>query len=112
MDAIVTFDGSGRVELFNQAAEKVFRCSAAQALGAPLDRFLTGELRRAVESAMQGMAGRQTTHCFLLGRTQLYALRANGEKFPIEATISFAQAGQRRLFTLILRDIDERRRAE
>jgi PAS domain S-box-containing protein len=112
MDAIVTFDRSGRVELFNQAAEKVFRCSAAQALGAPLDRFLTGELRRAVDSAMQGMAGGQTTHCFLFGRTQLYALRANGEKFPIEATISFAQAGQRRLFTVILRDIDERRRAE
>jgi PAS domain S-box-containing protein len=144
MDAIVTFDGSGRIELFNRAAEKVFKCGADSAIAGPLARFLTEDLRRAVESAMQAMVCGQTTHSFLLGRTQLCALRADGERFPIEATISYAdgafslastrrgrehrpeptagantppawnaaQAGQRRLFTLILRDIDERRRAE
>ena len=112
MDAIVTFDGSGRVELFNRAAEKVFKCDAGGAIGGPLDRFLTEELRRAVESAMQAIVCGQTTHSFVIGRSQLRALRGDGEKFPIEATLSHAQAGQRRLFTLILRDIDERRRAE
>jgi PAS domain-containing protein len=41
MDAIVTFDASKKIELFNQAAEKTFRCSAQEILGQPLDRFLT-----------------------------------------------------------------------
>jgi formate hydrogenlyase transcriptional activator len=112
MDAIVTFDGSGRIELFNRAAEKVFRCPPAEAIDGALGRFLTDELRGAVETAMQAMVCGHASHSFLLGRAQLFALRADGERFPIEATISHAQFGQRRLYTLILRDIDERRRAE
>ena len=40
------------------------------------------------------------------------AVRANGEKFPIEITVSRVQAGREKLFTAILRDISERMRAE
>jgi formate hydrogenlyase transcriptional activator len=39
-------------------------------------------------------------------------LRADGDEFPIEATISQVEVGGHNLFTLILRDIDDRRRAE
>ena len=39
-------------------------------------------------------------------------MRADGDAFPIEATISQVEVGGRNLFTLILRDIDERKRAE
>ena len=42
----------------------------------------------------------------------LSAKRAGGEEFPVEATISQAGVRGRRLFTLILRDVDERGRAE
>ncbi len=42
----------------------------------------------------------------------LSALRANGEQFPIEATISQVQVAGQKLYTVILRDITERKRAE
>ena len=112
MDAIITFDGAGRIELFNRAAEKVFRCQAQEAIGGTLNRFLTKDLRRLVETSMPTVVNGQTSHSFLFGRNQLYALRVNGEQFPIEATISYAQVGPQHLYTMILRDIDERRRAE
>jgi transcriptional regulator with GAF, ATPase, and Fis domain len=40
------------------------------------------------------------------------AIRAGGETFPIEASLSCTQAGDQTLFTLILRDVKERKQAE
>src|SRR5262245_10697518 len=42
-DAIITADEAFRITVFNEAAEATFRCPAAQAVGAPLDRFVPQE---------------------------------------------------------------------
>src|SRR5208337_2091266 len=49
MDAIVTFDSQRRVVLFNESAEKIFRISAAGAIGGTLDQFLTDGLRKLID---------------------------------------------------------------
>ena len=40
MDAIITTDDQQRILVFNAAAEKMFRCPAAEALGQPVTRFI------------------------------------------------------------------------
>src|SRR5207247_129672 len=112
MDAIITFDAARRVELFNDAAEKVFRCPAAQALGLPLDRFLTEGFKNALDSALHAFARGSQTPPYVWTPGGLTARRADGREFPIEATISQVEVGGRTLYTLILRDLDERREAE
>src|SRR5208337_269633 len=42
----------------------------------------------------------------------VWGLRQNGEEFPIEASISRLHAGGERLFTVIMRDVTERKRLE
>jgi PAS domain-containing protein len=66
MDAIVTFDGGLKIELFNEAAEKIFRCKADHAIGASLSRFLTESFfRSALESSMRAAAGGDQTHPYV-----------------------------------------------
>src|SRR5260221_14697591 len=47
MDAIISVNDEQRIVGFNAAAEKMFGCPAAEAIGAPLDRFIPGRFRAA-----------------------------------------------------------------
>lgn len=112
MDAIITVDGGQRIVLFNRAAEAVFRVSAAEMLGTTMDRLLPERFRadhgRHIDTfADTGVTSRR------MGRLDgIMGLRSDGEEFPIEASISQVATTRGRFFTVILRDITERRRAE
>jgi PAS domain S-box-containing protein len=106
MDAIVTLDQSGRVIFFNRAAERMFRCSAAQAIGQPCERFLSAPLRRII---IQSSGGASLTAMWVPEGHN--AVRADGEVFPIEASLSCAETGGQSIHTLILRDMAERNKA-
>ncbi|MDX2170124.1 MAG: sigma 54-interacting transcriptional regulator [Deltaproteobacteria bacterium] len=113
MDAIVTFDAARRVALFNRAAEQVFACPASAALGEPVDRLLGAALLEAVERGMAaGSAESRGSDAYLWAPGGLTARRGDGSEFPVEATLSYASPDGGALYTLILRDVDERRRAE
>ena len=47
MDAIISTDDSQRIVIFNPAAERMFHCPAADAIGTPLDRFIPSRYRAA-----------------------------------------------------------------
>jgi PAS domain S-box-containing protein len=111
MDAIVTCDGTRRIALWNDAAEQVFRCPAGEAIGTPIDRFLTDGFARALDASMASLAERGE-RSYVWAPGGLSARRGDGGEFPIEATLSHVEAGGRELYTLILRDIDARQRAE
>ena len=108
MDAIITVDGGQRIVVFNAAAEHMFGCSAAEAIGEPLDRFIPARFRTAHHAYVARFAGTGDTSRRMGLQSALSALRADGTEFPIEASISQAMAGGQKLLTVILRDITER----
>jgi PAS domain S-box-containing protein len=112
MDAIISVDEQQRIVVFNRAAEKVFGCPAAEAIDHPLDRFIPAQFREAHRRHVQAFASSGTTSRSAHSPGILSGLRANGEEFPMEATISQVTVGGERLYTVILRDITERKRAE
>ncbi|WP_454825695.1 PAS domain-containing sensor histidine kinase [Paraburkholderia xenovorans] len=112
MEAIITIDEQQRIVIFNPMAEQVFGCSAMDAIGAPLARFIPDRFRAAhaqhvAQFGVTGVSDRQ------MGKQRVLAgLRANGEEFPLEASISQIRDGNIRLYTVMLRDITERVKAE
>ena len=113
MDAIITVDEAQNIVLFNRAAEQVFRVRREEMLGTPLDRLLPGRFRGAHRGHVEGFGRTGVTSRRMGDVTTLWALRPESEEeFPIEASISqIAQEG-RRFYTVILRDITVRKRAE
>jgi PAS domain S-box-containing protein len=114
MDAIVVFDTDGQVSLFNRAAERMFGRTADEALGNDARMLFPEPMKHEsldricqVSNAAQGESGSPSEHIL-----PLTGVRASGEEFPIEATVSCLDVRGKRTYTLIVRDISERRRAE
>jgi two-component system sensor kinase len=112
MDAIITVDVRQRIVLFNAAAERIFRCKAGDAVGRPLDRFIPERFRKAHGEHVRKFGATGTTVRRMGGEVALFGLRADGEEFPIEASISHTRSGSRDHFTVVLRDISRRVKAD
>jgi len=112
MDAIITTDSQQRIVLFNPAAEKMFGVSAGETVGESINRFIPARFREGHVSHVEHFAKTGVTSRRMGGLSAISGLRANGEEFPIEASISQVEVHGERLFTVILRDITERRRVE
>lgn len=112
MDPVITVDGSQRIQVFNRAAELAFRCSASDALSQPLEKFIPERFRKAHQNHVKQFDQSGVTTRSMLRPGTLWGLRADGEEFPLEASISQIESDGQKLFTVILRDITERKRAE
>jgi PAS domain S-box-containing protein len=112
MDAIISVDEDQRIVLFNQAAERVFRWPRGAILGQPLDLLIPERYRPAHRGHIERFGRTATTSRGMGSQTVLYGLRADGEEFPIEASISQHDEGGRKLYTVILRDVAERVQGE
>jgi two-component system, cell cycle sensor histidine kinase and response regulator CckA len=112
MDAIITVDDAQRVTLFNAAAEKMFGVAAAEALGQPLDRFIPDRFRAAHRGHVRAFGQTNTSRRRMGALGRVFGLRAGGEEFPVEASISKIEVDGRQFFTVILRDVTEQQRAE
>jgi PAS domain S-box-containing protein len=112
-DAVVTVDDSHHIIHFNRGAEEIFGWPAAEALGRPLDDLLPVRFRErhdafVTEFARSAEPARRMGH-----RREVAGRRKDGSEFPAEASISKLELpGGRRVFTAVVRDITERRRAQ
>jgi PAS domain S-box-containing protein len=112
MDSIITVDEEQRVVLFNGAAERTFRCTAAEALGQPITRFIPQRFHAGHAGHIHKFADTGVTNRAMGPKGVLWAMRADGQEFQIEASISQVVTGGKKLFTVILRDVTERVQAE
>ncbi|WP_247876987.1 sensor histidine kinase [Azospirillum brasilense] len=111
-DAIVTMDGEGIVHSFNPAAEAMFGIPAADMLWSRIDRLIPdiGALLQDGGLAVYQPGGE--AHGAGAVREAVAVRGGDGDRFPIELSVSAVETGGRRVFTGIIRDITARKRSE
>jgi PAS domain S-box-containing protein len=112
MDAIITIDEDQRVVVFNAAAEKTFGITAGEAIGQPLDRFIPERFRPTHREHIRKFGLTNVTVRAMGRLASLFGLRSDGTEFPIEASISQVEVQGKKLYSVILRDITDKRRVE
>jgi PAS domain S-box-containing protein len=96
-DGIVVVDGRGVIRSFNPAAERIFGEPAAIAAGRAFN-FFAPQLH--VPGAATG------------AYQEVKVRRADGSAAPVEVAVSEMRLAEGPLFTVIVRDVSERKRAE
>src|SRR5437867_5247250 len=112
-DAVVTVDEAHHIIHFNRGAEEIFVWPAAEVRGRHLSVLLP-ERFHARHDAFVDEFGRGQESARRMGhRREVAGRRRDGSEFPAEASISKLDLpGGRRVFTAVVRDITERRRAQ
>ena len=95
-DAVVSFDESGIVQFANPSTMRIFGYDPIELIGKPLSVLVPEMMGR--RGNWEGM--------------EAIGLRKNGEQFPIEISLGELIKDGTRLFTGIIRDVSEKKRAE
>ena len=102
VEAIVTIDGTGRIETFNKAAERIFGYSAAEAVGQKVEILMPPPHRQHHDEYLRRY--RETGKGRIIGvPSELAGQRKDGTVFPIELSVS--SIDQLGLFTAMIRDL-------
>ena len=111
-DAVMSVDGAQRIVLFNHGAERIFGWRAEECLGRPLEWLIPEERRAAHRDRVHDLRGQGSAVRTIAEREEVLARRRNGEVFPAEASIFRVDSREGHIYTIVLRDLTDQRRAE
>jgi len=111
-DAVIVTDENLRIEVFNQGAERMFGYSAADVVGLGLDKLLPVRYFAQQRERVQRLLADGAATCCTDGGGEIYCRRGDGTEFPVDVSISKFSDGCRTSFTMILRDMTQRKQME
>lgn len=112
LEAVISVDGQQRIQLFNKGAEAVFGYSSDEIIGQPLERLLPVRFGETHHRHVRAFERSPAVTRLMVRRGAIQGLRSDGAEFPAEASISKFEVSGATRFTVVLRDITERERAE
>ncbi|AFY47596.1 PAS domain S-box [Nostoc sp. PCC 7524] len=108
-DAIISIDGSQKITIFNQGAEKIFGYSAQEIIGQSLNVLLPQRFAEAHRQHVTGFRQSPSMARRMGERREIYGCRKDGTEFPAEASISKLHINNEVIYTVILRDVTEQK---
>ena len=108
-EPIISLDDQFRIRFFNPAAQKIFLYSAEAIIGEPLLKLFCEEHQIQLNEQLKEFASSPDMSFSYEG--DLTCAKANREAFMVELSLSKLNIGNEILYTLILRDVTERKKA-
>lgn len=105
-DAIISVDRNRIIQLFNQGAEKIFGYRNQEVVGQSFGKLVVWQESKFNNSVEGKNHNKKHKLAIVIGR------RKDGTEFPAEASISQIELKDETVFTMILRDISDRKQAE
>ena len=110
-DAFIVFDSHESIFFWNPAAKAIFGYQAGETQGKVLDSIVASRFRDVLREEMKRVVSRERTD--LIGKTvEMAGIRKDGSEFPIELSLATWSTREEVFFTVIARDITERKQAQ
>ncbi len=110
-EGIVTADERGLIQSVNPAAERLFGWKRNELVGRNLSVLMPTRYAAYHDGHLAAYHGGGQSKAFARSR-ELEGMRKDGTVFPIELSLAEMRIGRSRLYTGVIRDITERKRAE
>lgn len=109
-DGIVSLNSRGKIIEFNKKAEEIYHYTKDEVIGKSLSIIIP---KYSFSTHRQGLTHIVDTHASRFGKTmEVAGVRKDGTEIPHEISISTFTVGDEPVFTAIIRDITERKKAE
>ena len=111
-EALLTTDHALTITSCNRGAELIFGYETAELVGRSIEDLIPARFRAAHPGHVAAFAKDHRHSLIMSDRGEISALRKDGTEFPAEASIAKANIGDQLGYTIVLRDITDRRRFE
>ena len=113
LDAIITFDGEGRIRDFNPAAEQMFGHTTGEAAGRQVaDLIIPKADRSTVSGGLEAFLRQTQPHWTEGRRVEIETQHKDGRRIPTELAIVETSAEDQGLYAAYLRDLTETKRMQ
>jgi two-component system sensor kinase FixL len=110
-EAMIVIDERGIMQSFSSAAERLFGCQAAEAIGRNVKILMPAPYRDNHDGYMQRYMDTGERRIIGIGRV-VVGQRKDGTTFPMELAVGEMKSGDQRFFTGFIRDLTERQQTE
>jgi PAS domain S-box-containing protein len=111
-DAIICIDEKQRITFFNDGATQIFGYQPDEVHGKPLEMLLPKRFQALHHRHVEEFGNSPVAARLMGQRRAISGVRKDGSEFPAEAAIAQVSTSEGMAFSVVLRDITDRRRIE
>ena len=110
-EAMIVIDERGMIQSFSSAAERLFGCTAAEAIGQNVKTLMPAPYRENHDGYLHRYLSTGERRIIGIGRV-VVGQRKDGSTFPMELAVGEMKSDNQRYFTGFIRDLTERQETD